>query len=99
MKVLVVEPGKPAEEREIEDGLKSMQEIVGGYIEAYYPFRDPVVLICNEEGKLNGLPYNRTVGGDQIMGTFFLCGIGREDLTSIPDEYIQKYKDMFPPWI
>ena len=58
MKVLVVEPMKPCYVREIE-GLKAMQEIVGGHIEAIYPFKEQVAIIANEKGKLMGLPYNR----------------------------------------
>ena len=45
---------------EIESGLDALQRAVGGYIEAVYPYEDPVALIVNEEGKLNGLPLNRS---------------------------------------
>ena len=31
------------------------------YIEAIYPYEDPVALVCNEEGKLEGLPLNRAL--------------------------------------
>ena len=34
MRIVVVEPGKPAYESEIENSLSAEQEIVGGYIEA-----------------------------------------------------------------
>lgn len=47
MKVLVVEPLKPCYVREIE-GLQAMQEIVGGHIEAIYPYEEPVAIIANE---------------------------------------------------
>jgi hypothetical protein len=33
LKVLVIEPGKPAEVREIEDSLNSLKAVVGGWIE------------------------------------------------------------------
>ena len=49
MKILFVEPGKEAQPAEIEENLKAMQEIVGGLIEAAYPWEDPVSLISNEE--------------------------------------------------
>ena len=49
MKVLVVEPLKPCYVREIE-GLQAMQEIVGGHIEAIYPYEEQVAVIANEEG-------------------------------------------------
>ena len=54
--VLIVEPGKEPYVKEIASGLE-----VGGYIEAIYPYEDPVALVCNEEGKLEGLPLNRAL--------------------------------------
>ena len=59
MKILFVEPGKEAQPAEIQGDLKEMQAIVGGRIEALYPWADPVALICNDEGKLLRLPLNR----------------------------------------
>ena len=56
MQVIVVEPGKEAELREIGSGLESLQDAVGGWIEAVYPYKDPFAIVCNEEGKLDGLP-------------------------------------------
>lgn len=42
--------------------LETLQEIVGGYIEAVPYFNsyggEPCVAFCNEEGKLDGLPVN-----------------------------------------
>ena len=99
MKVVVVEPNKKPEVREIGSGLGAMQAVVGGLIEAVYPFEDPVALICNEEGKINGLPLNRclrNVDGqiiDVIAGTFFLCGAPSESesFTSLTEEQIETY--------
>ena len=57
-----------------------MQAVVGGYIQAIYPFEDgELALICNEEGKLSGLPFNRALRDEEgrvydiVAGTFFLC--------------------------
>lgn len=61
LSVLLVEPGKRPKIIEIHDTLKAMQDIVGGDIEVYQPFDDEVAIICNEEGKMNGLPLNRAV--------------------------------------
>ena len=47
--------------KEIASGLESLQHEVGGYIEAIYPYKDPAALVCNEEGKLEGLPLNRAL--------------------------------------
>ena len=65
MKVLMVEPGKSPYETEIEGGLESLQAAVGGDIQATYPFDDLVGLICNDEGKLIGLPLNRALYDDE----------------------------------
>lgn len=58
MKVLVVEPLKECYTKET-NGLEEMQALVGGYIQAVYPFEDPVAVVCNEEGKNLGLSFNR----------------------------------------
>ena len=52
MKVLVVRPMEMPEVQEIDHTLSAMQELVGGTIQAVYPFDDPVALVCNDEGKL-----------------------------------------------
>lgn len=101
IKVLVVEPMKPCEVREIDGSLETMQAIVGGYIQAVYPYRDEIALICNEEAKLMGLPYNRPLTNDRgvpydiICGTFFLAGQGGEDFVSLTDEQIGRYKGLY----
>jgi hypothetical protein len=59
MDVIIVEPEKSARKAVIDGNLESLQKVVGGHIEAIYPYEDPVAIVCNEEGKLNGLPLNR----------------------------------------
>ncbi len=100
IKVLVVEPMKPCEVREI-SGLKEMQAIVGGHLQAVYPFRDEVALVCNEEGKHLDLPYNRPLTNDRgipydiICGTFFLAGVGAEDFVSLTEAQINKFSALY----
>ena len=57
---------------EIDDTLEAMQGVVGGDIEEYMPFEDEVAIICNEEGKVNGLTPNRAIYGEpeQVEITF-----------------------------
>lgn len=103
MKILLVEPGKEPVLKEIDGSLKSMQEIVGGTIQAIYPFEEPVALICNDEGKLLGLPLNRALRDgcgqlyDAIAGTFFLCGAppDTDHLDSLPEGLARKYQRRF----
>lgn len=61
MKILMVEPGKAPKEKNISGTLDSMQEAVGGTIQAIYPFDEPVALICNDDGKLMNLPMCRSI--------------------------------------
>lgn len=96
MKVLIVEPGKHPCEMEICNTLQDMQETVGGYIEAIYPFEDMVALVCDEESKMKAdTQWNRILGADVIKGTFFLCGIEGENFSDLPDELMEKYKKYF----
>lgn len=95
IKVVIVEAGKLPATQYIGNDLKSMQEVVGGYIEEVM-LDDGTVLICNEEGKLRGLKPNRRVGNDIIAGTFFIAGDdGSEDLVSLTDEQIKQYAECF----
>ena len=59
--VLLVQQNKHPKMIEIEPTLEAMQKVVGGSIEEYMPFEDEVSIVCNEEGKMNGLPLNRAV--------------------------------------
>ena len=92
MKILIVEPDRHPRMTEIPLALEAMQQTVGGYIEITYPWEDPVALVCDEEGLLKQLPFNRLVAHQcAIFGTFFLCGIGEEDLTDLPEKLADKY--------
>ncbi|WP_368234063.1 DUF3846 domain-containing protein [Anaerotruncus rubiinfantis] len=95
IKVLLVEPEQAPREFEIENTLKAQQQLVGGWIQAVYPWEDPVALVCNEEGKNLKMPFNRSIGHDFIVGTFFICGLGEEDFSSLSPELMQKYKQKF----
>ena len=47
MLILLVKPGKAPEPLKLDGTLESMQKLVGGYIQAIYPWEDPVALVCN----------------------------------------------------
>ena len=101
IKVLVVEPAKKPRVKEIPSGLESLQNEVGGYIEAVYPFDDPVALICDEEGKMKGSPLNRALRDDDgniydvVAGTFLVVGLGEEDFSSLTESLVTKYSEKF----
>lgn len=86
MNILLLEPGKRPRSAVITGTLQSMQQVVDGPIQAVYPFAEPVALICNEEGKLRNLPWNRALRDeagqiyDIVAGTCFLwCRTAGED--------------------
>lgn len=101
MKVVLLEPGKLAREAEIGTTLKDLQKIVGGNIEPGYFFNEPVCLIVNEEGKIQGLPLNRGVYDENknlievIAGTAFICDCSGENFGSLSDEQLKKYTKEF----
>ena len=98
IKILVVEPFKLPYEKTIPNRLKDKQNVVGGYIEYVRLLEDEdVVLICNEEGKINGSSYNRDIGYDIIFGTFMIVRESADDGEdrSLTDEQIEKYKQRF----
>ena len=98
LRCLLVEPYKLPEVIEINNTLEAKQNIVGGYIEcAYLPNDEEVVIICNEEGKINGLQLNRDIGHDIIAGPFLIVGDDYDngDFKSLTEEQIMKYKMRF----
>ena len=98
MRVVYVEPGKPAYEAEVEHTLEGEQRAVKGYIEAIYlDDDDNVCLVGNEEAKLIGMQGNRIVnhGNTIIAGPFFVCGVTGDDFRGLTDEEVTKYMDKF----
>jgi hypothetical protein len=92
LRVVGLEPGKPACEAEITDSLRSFQQAVGGHIEVFCPFDDNAVIVCNEEGKIHGLPSNRTVHGEPMVGNLVIVGDnGEGEFCSLTDEQIRQY--------
>lgn len=93
LRIVYVEPHKPAYESWIENSLESEQQAVGGYIELIYP-GDNTIIVCNEEAKILGLEGNRHLdnGTSVIAGSFFIVGAGEEeDFRSLTDEEVAKY--------
>ena len=96
MRIVYVEPHKPAYEAEIENSLNGEQRAVKGYIELVYN-DDDTILVCNEEGKLIGMEGNRRLdnGVSIIAGPFFIVGDDGEDFRSLTDEETKKYLERF----
>ena len=80
---------------------EALHEFVRGDIQAVYPYEDPVALICNEEGKLMGLPLNRALFDDDghiydiVSGNFLIVGLGEENFTDLSPDLMEKYGEQF----
>lgn len=71
-------PGQPAQiEPLFQNELMAFQQFVEGYIETL-TFSGDHLLICNEEGKLWGLPFNINFLGEPIVGPCMIVGYDRE---------------------
>lgn len=99
--VMTVEPGKKPYVAEIPHTLESLQKEVGGDIQAIYPYEDSVAIIAAESGKLMGMPFNHALRDedgkiyDVLVGKFLIVGLGEDNFTSIPEELIPKYMEIF----
>ena len=106
IRVISVPVGRQAYAKEIDRGLKALQNEVGGLIQVLYPFEDEIALICNDEGKLMGLPLNRALKMDGLSGIQiydiisgdFLVAFApsdSENFESMPDDLLRKYLAIF----
>lgn len=77
--VMVKEPGHDAkwERREVKNTLLTFQGLVGGYIETV-TVCDGLVLIVNEEGKLQQMEPNILFRNDWLVGTVVAVGLDKE---------------------
>ena len=97
IRILYVQPGKYPEERLAANELHPLQQLVGGYMRAVYPWsKDNVALVCNDSGKVDGLPLNRCIEDyDVIAGNFFICGFSGEDFAALPTNSAQNHSCFF----
>ena len=103
MRILLIEPNQTPRPYTTTNTLEAMQHIVGGPIQAVYPFEEPIALVCNEEAKLDGMPPNRALRDedgnmyDIVCGTFFLCAAppDSENFESLTEEQIDRYTRLF----
>lgn len=91
MKVLKVERNRAPEAVEMENTLEALQGAVDGYIEVFLPWRGPVAVICNEEGKLRGMGPNIRIGTEILAGTILVAGVDGEVFRSLTEEEMTKY--------
>lgn len=99
--VLLVKPGQYPEKVIIGTKLEDLQKAVEGDIEVVYPYREEVGIICNEEGKIRGLPLNRDVINDEgervdiIAGNFLVVGLTEDNFGSLTEKQMKHFEKMF----
>ena len=98
---LMVEPNEHPKAVQLQTDLDSLQKAVSigadyqGLIELL-PLEKTALLICNEEGKLIGLPGNRHIGRDVIAGVFYVIGSdSRHNFISLTEQQLEHYKALF----
>ena len=64
--------------------LEALQQAVGGYIETV-SFCEDALVICNEEGRLQGLPYNCDFLGISFVGPILIVGVDGDEMCSLDD--------------
>ena len=102
IRMLEIAPLKPPRLIEVEHTLETLQELVGGTVQAVYPWdSDLVAVLCDDEGKFKGYPANRILTDEEgnpydiLVGTLYICGLTRDNFGSISDELAEKYMEKF----
>ena len=68
----------------VSTSLENLQRLVDGYIETVtFPDLD-VAVVCNEEGRLRGLPYCCTIGDVELVGDVVVFGFDGDEFTDVP---------------
>lgn len=98
--VVIVPPFMKPYKRNVKLKLESLQKIVEGGIETTCDDGIPdMLIVCNNENKLADLKFNRIIRQgeyrDYIFGTFFVCGMGKDDFCSLTDEQAERAMKRF----
>ena len=94
IKVFTKRPGCIPRSVWITNSLPNLQNAVGGYIEAVTLTAD-LVVICNEEGRILGLPHNCEICGVDFCGDIIIAGVRGDEFADVPIS-IKELKRMFP---
>ena len=93
MRVIRKRPGEAWEPIEVENELKPLQQAVGGYLESF-TFAEDACVLCDEEGRLKGKPYNTTVCGVPFAGTVLIVGVAGEDFSDLTEQMEARLRAM-----
>ncbi len=97
IRILIKRPNEEPVVEEVDDDLKTFQEIVGGRIELIeMPGVDNIDIYANEEAMLEQMPGNIWIAGtgDCVKGTCYMvgCDIENGENVSLTDEQIKTCK-------
>ena len=95
LKIVLKKVGEEPKIMNIENTLEAKQKLVNGWIEVV-SVTDDILLVCNEEGKLENLPPNLLFDYDYIAGDCFFIGddYDNADFKSLTDEQIEEIKEI-----
>lgn len=86
---LVKRPGEIPRHVNVSNSLEALQKNVEGYIEvvSICPWDGKhigLAVICNEEGRLKGMPYNCRIDGNDYVGPIIMVGVKGEEFVDLP---------------
>lgn len=84
IKVIICPTNRAPYVTHISNTLENLQRIVGGSIEVV-GILERIVAICNEEGRIIGLPENKSFLCDGIRGDCIICGTRGEEFADLND--------------
>ncbi len=92
IRAVQVEPGRPPYAIQLPNDLKSMQAIVGGYLEPVHRVQldgdRQLVFLANEDGLRLGLQPNRTVGTHDIVGPLLIVAVQENVEVSLTEDEV-----------
>lgn len=94
---LVKRPGEPPRHVNVSNSLEALQRNVDGYIETVTIASD-LVVICNEDGRFRGFPYNCTICGVDFVGTILMVGTDGDEFTDLPLTWAEMKKMFSQLW-
>lgn len=94
MKIQVIrkEVGFEPEMIEIDNSIEALREQVGGYIEIIGSYVCDGNFVVNEDGKINGLPYNCSIEGHRFHGTVIYIGPLTGDFMDADKAAVNRYR-------
>ena len=98
MKVLLIKPMEHPKEIDIQPTLEEYYKVLDcDCITATYPWPELVALVTDNNGLFTDKLFSRYIRElkQPIRGSFFLCGLGKEDFTDLPPELMDKFKKQF----